>query len=470
MTLAEIFKVNCRASKKLCGFNPALAFSDLTSGISGKNKNGVIARLSFNDFFIDLYFIENGPLAYAPNTIWLSVGFESVPFLPFSVYDILAFSELKNYKCYTYSYIYTNEIMVESFGEINDFLKGFVPLMQEISASGVKKNRLIASQKEAINKFVGDDIFQKDVEILDATVKIREMLIRNYVEGIINHFTLGGTAEFFKGNHEKAIKKLEKQKRKTLYEENLLNALKNGELKDYDASPYRNEKYKGYSKIARKSTTFLSPAKAFKTFTQALLTTPVFAIILLFIYILLCAVKYNDAVFYMNSDLFSIASLLVAAFSVAEVVAFRFPLELKKRFKKKMKLDSKPKELRGFLKYFTIFVETIVIILLMSSVNNAVVFTENKVYFPENDYIALKQEAIRYEHFEAVYKAKKYYYLGVQELDLEHYILVSKNGEKIDLALYPDNTSEEFEKTVLPIFTENGCEVIEIESEKDIKK
>ena len=87
--------------------------------------------------------------------------------------------------------------MIESFGEINDFLKAFIPLMQEISANGVKKNKLIASQKEVINKFVGDDIFQKELEILDASVKIREMLIRNYVEGIINHTISGGVSDFF---------------------------------------------------------------------------------------------------------------------------------------------------------------------------------------------------------------------------------------------------------------------------------
>ena len=73
------------------------------------------------------------------------------------------------------------------------------------------------------------------------------------------------------------------------------------------------------------------------------------------------------------------------------------------------------------------------------------------------------------EYFEAVYKAKKYYHLGVQELDLPHYILVSKNGEKFDLALYPQNTSEEFEKTVLPLFIENDCEIIEVESDREIK-
>lgn len=469
MTLSEIFKTNCRASAKLCGFNPTLAFSDLTSGIGGKNKNGIIARLSFNDFFIDLYFIENGPLAYAPNTIWLSVGFESVPFLPFSIYDILAFSESNNYKSYTYPYIYTAEVMIESFGEINDSLKTFVPLMRDIAENGVKKNKLIASQKETINRFVGDDIFLKELEILDASVKIREMLIRNYVEGIINHTVLGGVAEFFKGDHQKAIKRLEKQKNRTLYEENLLNALKNGELKDYDASPYRNEKYKNYSKVAKKSTYSLGMGGFFKFFTKAFLMTPVFCIILAIIYFLLCYLKYNDAIYYLNFDLISFVSLLIASFSIAEAILFNFPHKSKNLFKKKKAKDTPPLKKPGIVKYITIFTETIVIVLLMSSVNNAVVFTENKVYFPENKYISLRQDSIRYEHFETVYKAKKYYHFGVQELDLPHYILVSKNGEKFDLALYPDNTSKEFEETILPIFLENGCEIIEIESERDIK-
>ncbi len=360
MTLAEIFKTNCRASAKLCGFNPTLAFSDLTSGIGGKNKNGVIARLSFSDFFIDLYFIENGPLAYAPNTIWLSVGFESVPFLPFSVYDILAFSEIKNYKSYTYPFIYTTEIMVESFGEINGFFETFIPLMHDITSNGVKKNRLIASQKETMNKFIGDDIFQKEIEMLDASVRIREMLIRNYVEGIISHTVLGGVAEFFKGEHQKAIKKLEKQKNRTLYEENLLNALKTGELKDYNASPYRNEKYKNYSKVAKKSTYSLGMGGFFKFFIKALLMTPVFFLILGIIYFLLCYIKYNDALFCLNTDLLSFASLLIAGFSIAEAVLFNFPLNSKNLFKKKKAKDVPPVKKPGIVKYITIFTETIV--------------------------------------------------------------------------------------------------------------
>ena len=469
MTLAEIFKTNCRATASLCKEKPGLAFCDLTSGLGGKNKNGTIARFSFNEFFIDLYFIENGPLAYAPNTIWISVGFESCSFLPFSIYDILAFSESKNYKSYTYPYIYTTEIMIESFGEINDFLKAFIPLMQDISGNGVKKNKLIANQKETINKFVGDDIFQKEIEMLDASIKIREMLIRNYVEGVISHFILGGVAEFFKGYHEKAIKNLEKQKNRTLYEENLLTALKNDELNDYDASPYRNEKYKNYTKVAKKATYSLGTGGFAKFFAQSVLLTPIFTFILGILFLVLCYIKFNYAIFSLESGLISLISIILAGFMIAEVFVFHFSHKLRNPFKKKKQKSVKSIKKPKALKYFTILVETIAIILIVSSVNSTVAFTESRVYFPENKYVSLKQDAIRYEHFETVYKAKIYYLYGVKPVEFDHYILVTKNGEKINLALYHGTNFTKFKNTVLPLFTENDCEIIEIESERDIK-
>lgn len=469
MTLTDVFKTNCRATASLINQKPSLSFKDLVSGIGGKNKNGTIARFSFDNFFIDLYFIENGPLAYAPNTIWISVGFEPVPFLPFSVYDILAVADRENFKCYTYSYLYTNDVMIQAFGEINDLFKTFIPKMEEISETGTLKNNLIESQKEAINKFVNDDIFKREIEMLDASLKIREMLIRNFVEAVISRVILGGLSDFYNGNHEKALKMLSKSKHLTFYETRLLKKLENGELKDYDASPYRDEKYKSLTKEAKKSAFFLSPGTITKVFVKSLLLTPVFLIILLFIHFLLCHLSYNDAILYLNADIVSIASLLIAAFSVAETIFLHFPHKIKNSLVKKNKNEFSPPRKLGILKYITIFTEVIVIVLIMSSVNNAVVFTENKVYFPENKYISLKQESVRYEHFETVYKAKGYYHLDLKYYELEHYILVTKNGEIIDLSLYPGNYTEEFEKNILPIFISNGCEIKEIESERDIK-
>ena len=469
MTLKEAFKTNCRATAKLCGFAPTLAFSDLTSGIGDKNNNGTIARLSFEDFFVDLYFIENGPLAYAPNTIWIGVGFEVCSFLPISVYDVLALFKETDFKCYTYSHLNSAELIIESFSEIIAFFDDFLPLMQDVAKNGTKKNKLIASQEEAIKRVTGDDVFDRDTEIFDITVKLRDMLLRNYLEGIISRFVLGGVADFYNGNQKRAIRKIAKTKNKTLYEKNLLAALKSGELTDYDASPFRNETYKNYAKSVRTVTHLFGNGGLFKIFAKSALLSPIFATFLGFFYLLLCHVRFGDAVYFLNLDLPAVILLLLAGFLIGEILLFNFPHTPKNPFKKKKTPKIKVTNKSKTLKYFTILVETIVIVLLFCAVNNTVSFTKSSVYFPENNFLSLKQEMLRYEHFEAVYKAKGYYLYDFKYYPLEHYVLVAKNGEKIDLALYPSATSKYFEETVLPFFTENGCEVTEIESERDIK-
>lgn len=471
MTLIDVFKTNCRATASLCKNNPGISFKDLTSGLGGKNKNGVIARFDFNEFFIDLYFIENGPLAYAPNTIWINVGFESVSFLPFSVYDILAFYSPDNFKCYTYPYLYTSDVMIQSFGEINDLFKTLIPALQDITETGVKKNKLIASQKDAINRFVDDDIFKKEIEMIDASLKIREMLIRNYMESVISHVILGGLSDFYNGNHEKAIKRITTAKFRTQYEDNLLKALMNGELKDFDASPFRDANYKNYTSVAKKRTYSLGTKGFLKFIIPTILTTPVFTFILFFFYLFFCYLKFNDALLYMNCDLFSLASLLIAGFMVGEIFSFHFSHKIRNPFKKKKEKTVVPEIKRNskILKYFTILIETIVIIILFSAVSNSKVFTETKVAFPENAFVSLKQQAISYEHLETVYKAKGYYLYDIKYEDMPHYILVAKNGETIDLAVYAESETKKFEEKILPLLIEKGVEFKEIESERDIK-
>ena len=469
MTLSDVFKINCRATASLCKNSPELSFRDLTSGFSGKNKNETVARFSFNNYFIDLYFIETGHLAYASNTIWLSVGFDCVSFLPFSVYDILAFDSPNNFKCYTYTYLQNSEILIQAFAEINDFFKTFIPLMDDISQNGVKKNKLIAAQKDAISKFVGDDIFQREIEILEASLKIRDMLIKNYFESVISHFISGGAAEFHNGNLQKAIKKLEKTKHKTLYEENLLRALKNGELKDYNASPFRDEHYKNHAKNAKKSSFSFSKGGAWRFIIPTIINTPLFTLLLFALYIILSTLKFSDFNFAFTINYEAFVTLFLAGFLLSEIFSFHFSFKFKSPFKLKGSDKIKSKKTSKPFKYFTIFVETIVILLLFSSVNNTIAFTENKVYFPEDEYISLKQNSIRYENFETVYRVSSYYIFDTKKVNFEHYVLVSKNGEQLNLAPFPESRTKEFEETILPLFTENGCEIIEIESERDIK-
>jgi hypothetical protein len=77
------------------------------------------------------------------------------------------------------------------------------------------------------------------------------------------------------------------------------------------------------------------------------------------------------------------------------------------------------------LKISAILTETIVIILLFTAVNNSLVFYENKVSFAEDSAISLRQNSIKYEYIDTVYKVEGFYFNN-EFWESEHYILVSK--------------------------------------------
>ncbi len=471
MTLTEIFKTNCRATCTLLNEKPSLSFKDLVSGFSGKNKNGIIARFSFDNFFIDLYFIENGPLAYAPNTIWINVGFESASFLPFAIYDILTITEPENFKCYTYPYLYTQEVMIQAFGEINDLFKKLVPELHEISETGTIKNNLILNQQETINKFVNDDIFKREIEMLDASLKIRDMLIRNFQESVISHVILGGVSDFFNNEHEKAIKKLTKAKYLTLYESRLFEKLKNGELEGFDASPFRDAKFKDYTKLAKKRTYSLGKNGATRFILTSLLLTPFTTAIIFSLYLLFSFALFNKSLLFMNCDIYSLITLLISGVIVAELLSLNFSQKIFSFFKRnKNKKDDTVavKKKSPFMNFTTILTETIVVVLLFSAINNSLVFYENKVSFAEDSAISLRQNSIKYEYIDTVYKVEGFYFNN-EFWKSEHYILVSKNGDRIDTGYYLNNSNTDFEKNVLPQLLENDCSFKEIKSEEEIK-
>ena len=121
-----------------------------------------------------------------------------------------------------------------------------------------------------------------------------------------------------------------------------------------------------------------------------------------------------------------------------------------------------------FMKISAILTETIVIILLFTAVNNSLVFYENKVSFAEDSAISLRQNSIKYEYIDTVYKVEGFYF-NDNFFESEHYILVSKNGDRIDTGYYLNNANSEFEKNVLPLLLKNGCTLKEIKSEEEIK-
>jgi hypothetical protein len=163
-------------------------------------------------------------------------------------------------------------------------------------------------------------------------------------------------------------------------------------------------------------------------------------------------------------------TLLTSGILIAELLSLNFSQKLFaffKRNKDKNKEKVSVKKKSFIIKCSAILTETIVVILLFTAVNNSLVFYKNKVSFGEDSVISLKQTSIKYEYIDTVYKVEGFYFNDTF-FSSEHYILVSKNGDRIDTGYYLNNSTNEFQKTVLPILLENGCSFKEIKSEEDI--
>ena len=133
----------------------------LVSNKKNKNKNGVVARYNFGEFFMDVYYIENMKGGGVQQVIWLSFFFDREPSITFSVYDILSVTDPENYNCYTYSFVDSNELIKKCFEEIETLLEKLIPELSRIAENGVEKNKLIEKQKQKINAYFGDNIIKQ---------------------------------------------------------------------------------------------------------------------------------------------------------------------------------------------------------------------------------------------------------------------------------------------------------------------
>ncbi len=227
MDLKEFFVTQCRLTAiELKTDGPAI--KKLVSQRNKKDDLGVSAVFTFDGFKVMLSYIEQGRSAYAQQTIWVSFSLDCDRSIPFSLYDILAHTDPENFNCYTYAYVDSEQLMTDCFIELTSILKKTVPLLIELLANGITKNRILSSQKDNINRYFGDTVLESAEMIGGAADKILSMMLQNFYEAQIESAVIGAQALFYNGKDEKALKRLKKSKHKTTYEENLLRYLENG--------------------------------------------------------------------------------------------------------------------------------------------------------------------------------------------------------------------------------------------------
>ncbi len=396
----------------------------LVSNKKNKNKNGVVARYNFGEFFMDIYYIENMKGGGVQQVIWLSFFFDRESSITFSVYDILSITDPENFNCYTYSFVDSNELIKNCFEEIEVLLQNLVPELLRIADNGVEKNKLIEKQKQKINAYFGDNIIEASQYLKDSADKILSMMFYNFFQYQIDIYVLGSPALFFKGKEEKALKALKKAKYRSLYEDNLLTYLENGgkapvlSLAAKDACAEKG--------TARQGT---DAKGSLKILLYTLLFTIPLSAVMIGLFLLFTYLTANGSIF-----IYGIKENLIFLpfFSTFPAVAIALNIFLRKKAKNKnIHLPTLQPKAKTVLKYFTILAESVAIIALFTCVNSTLVLRETDFLYSTEDF-PLSKTSCEYSSIDYVAVVEGYTYKGDFQED-PHIVFVTKSGTKLDV-------------------------------------
>ena len=427
----------------------------LVSNKKNKNKNGVVARYNFGEFFMDVYYIENLKGGGVQQVIWLSFFFDREPSITFSVYDILSVTDPENFNCYTYSFVDSNELIKSCFDELTELLKKLIPELSKIADNGVEKNKLIEKQKQKINSYFGDNIIEASQFLKDSADKILSMMFYNFFQYQIDIYLLGSPALFFKGKEEKALKALKKAKYRSLYEDNLLTHLENGgkaprlsQAAD-DASTKKG--------TARQGT---DAKGSLKLLLYTLGLTIPLSLVMAGLFFATTYLTAADSLF-----IYGIKENLIFLPFFAVVPAIAVALNIFSRKKSKNKdvhIPALPPKAKTILKYFTILAESIAIIALFTSVNSTLVLRDSDFLYSTEDF-PLSRASCQYSSIDYAAIVEGYTYKGEFQKD-PHIVFVTKSGTKIDVYNSTFFSTEQFKKETKSFLNEKGIEIKEIKT------
>ncbi len=465
MDLKEFFASQCReCAEKLNIENPAIR--KLTSQNRKAEELGVCAVFSFEGYKVLISYIEAGKSAYAQQTLWVSVSLDSDRQLPFSLYDILAFIEPENFNCYTYTYVDSQALMKNCFNELTELLVRITPALTEFLENGITKNRLISTQKDNINRYFGDNVLESGEMLGGAGDKIIAMMLQNFYEAEIEAAVVGSQSLFYSGKDEKALKRLKKSKRNTLYQQNLQRFLENGGK----SNPISN----AVAEASMKKGALRHGGgvkSALKTIAFSLLFTIPVAIGLGLIYTAICALLFRGNVF-IAGFYENLLILPFFSFLLGTALALNF---VKSRQENKKKTDEKtvhtpkaPKAVNEALKYFTIAAESLALIGCITCVFSTAPFYEYYFEYSQEDF-PLSQSECMYESIDFIGVIEGFYDKNNKFYEEKYIVVKTKSGQTIDLYNSTWLSANKFTENE-DFFTEQGIEIKTFKTFEDYKK
>lgn len=435
-----------------------LSFKKILSGKKAKVQTGTVCKFSFDDFNIFIYYIEKGKTAYAQQTLWLAMTVDNEPNLVFSIYDILAFIEPENFNCYTYTYVDSEQLMADCFAEIGDLFSRLIPKLKSTFESGIQKNKLIEIQKNNINGYFGDKILEANDMMGGVADRLISMMLSNFFEYQIECAVVGGQALFYSGKTEKALKALKKSKARSQYESNLISYLENGGKAPDATSTVKKASSENGGKRHNKGA-----LSSLRILALTLLINIPFSLIAGLLFFLVISIRFNDAL-YICGIAEGLLSIFIFSALPSAIIAFKLSRRIteKKNNKNNIKVPKESVYQKAFLKYATIFAETLFIIQFITCINSVTVFSNASINYAVGDF-PLSQQTCSYEaiEFSAIVneKAEKPFLP-----DEKYLVLYTKSGTVIDLYNSSFLSAEETKNELSDVLTDKNISIKEYSS------
>lgn len=461
MTLNEYFITQCRKlGVHIASETPS--FRPIASGKNGKNKNGTIATFPFDSFKLNIYYFENGKGGLFQQMLWLSFVLDCDTSIPFSLYDILTVTEPENFNCYTYTFVDSETLMKDCFSEIEKLLKRILPRLEEILENGVTKNKLLIAQKETITEYFGGDSIFENTDALGSTgEKLISMMITNFFEYQIESSVIGAQALFYQGKAEKALKKLQKAKYKTLYDKSLLAYLEKGGGAITQSSTIKLASVSTGSKRhgnSVKGAFTMIGASFVCLIPTSLVTFALFGLLTFFL--------TGGSIFVLG---IKEAILSIVVFSYIPSIALSSQIlrfcEKKRAKKGDIKPPQESNKVKKLYKYLTVFAETVILLTAFIGFNLTLVFDNDSFSYADGIF-PLSKQTCQYSAIDRVLFTDGYYAEN-EFYESPAIVVITKSGNEIDLSASTYLSAEENEKELTEFFESKGISVKHCKTSED---
>lgn len=413
---------------------------------SDKNIKSISAKISYNSYFLEFRYTVNGIISYSILEC-LACFEKSEDALKIPLPFIVDFCDIDILTPLCIPMISNEDGMREAFDTLGCVLTDLMPELADISCNAERKQLLFDYFCDEVMRLLRFK-FVKDCEVDDYDYQI-----------FATRFSSGAFAYILRGEREKALKALKKNKDLFSYEERMKRLWESGKTMDVSRLPHIVENTEYINSLYVPKVDFREFLSHF--IAWILLCVPL-SLVYFGIYLLFAWMISQDAVYVTGIKMNWPCCVFAGFLTSVPISYFTRHWFYKKLFRKKY---DKYREVDSMIntassdKICGVLLRIIIVLCIagLFLYENCNLTFKNDGFTDNTKFFSLKGEYHTYDEIDFIKYEPEFVNDFGDTIDIPSYSIIMKNGEIIDLRPYDD--VEYYEKTLLALLEEQGVEV-----------